>query len=102
MKEDGLGQSKTIGLYEYALIAFHILGLLLKLIMDFNQLFPDNRERGETRLRQSQLAMLRMLKIFDYLCTKHEITYFLTGGTLLGAVRHQGFIPWDDDVDVGM
>ena len=69
--------------------------------MNFDYLFPDNREKGETRLRQCQLVMLRMLKIFDYLCTKHEIKYFLTGGTLLGAVRHRGFIPWDDDLDVG-
>jgi lipopolysaccharide cholinephosphotransferase len=69
---------------------------------DFDRLFPDERERGETTLRKCQLVMLRLLKIFDYLCTKHQIDYFLTGGTLLGAIRHQGFIPWDDDIDVGM
>jgi len=70
--------------------------------MDFDTLFPDEREKGETPLRQCQLVMLRMLKIMDYLCTKHNITYFLTGGSLLGAIRHKGFIPWDDDLDVGM
>ena len=70
--------------------------------MDFDRLFIDNREQGETPVRQSQLVMLRMLKILDYLCTKHDISYFLTGGSLLGAIRHQGFIPWDDDLDVGM
>ena len=70
--------------------------------MDFDRLFPDNREDGATPLRQCQLVMLRMLKIFDYLCVKHGIKYFLTGGSLIGAVRHQGFIPWDDDLDVGM
>jgi lipopolysaccharide cholinephosphotransferase len=70
--------------------------------MDFNHLFPDNREDATTPLRQSQLVMLRMLKIFDYLCLKHDLKYFLIGGSLLGAVRHQGFIPWDDDLDVGM
>jgi lipopolysaccharide cholinephosphotransferase len=69
---------------------------------DFDVLFPDERETGETTLRQCQLVMLRMLKIFDYLCRKYDIKYFLTGGTLIGAVRHQGFIPWDDDLDVGM
>jgi lipopolysaccharide cholinephosphotransferase len=70
--------------------------------MNFDQLFPDVRENGETRLRQCQLVMLRLLKILDYLCTRHDIEYFLTGGTLLGAIRHQGFIPWDDDLDLGM
>ena len=75
---------------------------MLKTSMDFDYLFPDNREKGETRLRQCQLVMLRMLKIFDFLCAKHQIKYFLTGGSLIGAVRHQGFIPWDDDLDIGM
>jgi len=70
--------------------------------MDFDRLFPDNREEGETPLRQCQLVMLRMLKIFDYLCTKYDVKYFLTGGSLIGAIRHQGFIPWDDDLDVGI
>jgi lipopolysaccharide cholinephosphotransferase len=70
--------------------------------MDFDTLFPDNREQGATLLRQSQLVMLRMLKILDYLCERHGIQYFLSGGTLLGAIRHKGFIPWDDDLDIGM
>lgn len=65
-------------------------------------MFPDVRETGETPLRQCQLVMLRMLKILDHLCEKHGIRYFLIGGSLLGAIRHQGFIPWDDDLDVGM
>ncbi len=70
--------------------------------MNFNDLFPDNREDGSTPLRQCQLVMLRMLKVFDFLCRKHEINYFLIGGSLIGAVRHKGFIPWDDDLDVAM
>lgn len=70
--------------------------------MEFDKMFPDNREMGDNVLRQSQLVMLRMLKIFDYLCERHGIKYFLTGGSLIGAVRHKGFIPWDDDLDVGM
>ncbi|MCB1828331.1 MAG: LicD family protein, partial [Coxiellaceae bacterium] len=57
---------------------------------------------GETPLRQAQLVMLRMLKIFDHICKKHKLTYWLEAGTLLGAVRHHGFIPWDDDLDVSM
>ncbi|MBI3957502.1 MAG: LicD family protein [Chloroflexi bacterium] len=64
--------------------------------------FPDVRETGETPLRQCQLVMIRMLKIFDHLCRRHAIPYWISDGTLLGAVRHQGFIPWDGDVDISM
>ena len=71
-------------------------------MVDFDKMFPDEREMGETKLRQCQLVMLRMLKIYDYLCLKHNIEYFFTGGSLIGAIRHHGFIPWDDDLDVGM
>lgn len=70
--------------------------------MEFDSIFPDIRERGETPIRQSQLVMLRMTKILDYLCGKFNINYFLIGGSLLGAIRHHGFIPWDDDLDIGM
>lgn len=80
----------------------HTITVMNFVMEDFENLFPDERESGETTLRQCQLVMLRMLKILDYLCTKYEIEYFLTGGTLLGAIRHHGFIPWDDDIDVGM
>lgn len=54
------------------------------------------------QLRKLQMEMMDLLIEFDRLCKKHKITYFLSGGTLLGAVRHQGFIPWDDDLDVEM
>jgi len=53
-------------------------------------------------LRKAQLIMLEMLKEFDAICKKHQLQYWLDSGSLLGAVRHQGFIPWDDDIDLSM
>jgi len=53
-------------------------------------------------LRKAQLIMLEMLVEFDAICKKHDLRYWLDSGTLLGAVRHQGFIPWDDDIDLSM
>ena len=56
----------------------------------------------DTILRQLQLTMLETLKVFDEFCRKHDIKYSLYAGSLLGAIRHKGFIPWDDDLDVCM
>ncbi len=53
-------------------------------------------------LRMLQLCELGILKDIDRICAEHHLTYYLLGGTLLGAIRHSGFIPWDDDVDIGM
>ena len=53
-----------------------------------------------SELRRAQLKMLEILEALDKICRKHNIQYWLACGTLLGARRHGGFIPWDDDLDV--
>ena len=53
-------------------------------------------------MTEFQSKLLDILKAFVRVCEKHNLTYFLVYGTALGAIRHKGFIPWDDDIDVGM
>lgn len=68
----------------------------------FNVIFLEYELKPRGIWEQIQLLTQEMMIFMDNICKKHDIYYWLDFGTLLGASRHQGFIPWDDDVDIGM
>lgn len=53
-------------------------------------------------MKEIQEKVYELLKKMDKICRENEIEYYMLGGTMLGAIRHHGFIPWDDDADIGM
>ena len=70
-----------------------------------NGFFEEEERNGYviTKKRKEIWAVeIDMLLKFIYVCEKHNLKYFADSGTLLGAARHNGFIPWDDDIDVAM
>ena len=71
-------------------------------VVDAKKRFFKSLDKAEGLLREHQLVLKSLLYDFDNLCKANRIEYFLATGTLLGAIRHGGFVPWDDDVDVGI
>ena len=59
-------------------------------------------EKLKIEMKEIHSKLLELMIVFDEFCIKNDITYYLMGGSALGAMRHQGFIPWDDDIDVFM
>ena len=71
----------------------------------FRQIIANNKDLHfitEEQTAELQKILLQMMKDIHFVCEKYFLTYFLGGGSCLGAVRHNGFIPWDDDIDVIM
>lgn len=60
------------------------------------------KDYNDDLLNRLKREELDILKKFDKICTKYKLNYFVLYGTAIGTVRHQGFVPWDDDIDVGM
>ena len=59
-------------------------------------------KRLDNNPRNCQLKQVELLKQLDRICRKYQLDYWIDSGTLLGTVRHKGFIPWDDDIDAAM
>ena len=53
-------------------------------------------------IKEIQQYQLELMTLVDNVCRKNNIHYYLISGSCLGAIRHKGFIPWDDDIDIGM
>ena len=74
--------------------------------MDFNRSFFEDEVRNgfyvPAEMKQAWAAQMEVLSDLDRACSENGIEYYADWGTLLGAVRHQGFIPWDDDIDICM
>ena len=56
----------------------------------------------DEQLAKIKLVLLEIMDDIHATCERHQLQYVLCGGSCLGAVRHKGFIPWDDDIDIGM
>ena len=70
--------------------------------MEHNYIINQDIDGTDVTLRKLQLVLLSMLRDIDKICKKHKIHYLLFSGSVLGAIRHHGFIPWDDDLDIAV
>ena len=71
-----------------------------KVLLDLSHKYSQRYNPEGSALRRDQMELLRMLQVVADICRQHGIQWWLSSGTLLGAARHKGFIPWDDDMDI--
>lgn len=64
--------------------------------------YTKNVTSNDICIKDIQEKLFEMMNIFHNICSTHSINYYMVGGTMLGAIRHQGFIPWDDDMDLAL
>lgn len=63
---------------------------------------PPEKQLSQAELREHQEICLKALDVFDRICRENNFPYYLLGGSAIGGLRHKGFIPWDDDIDVAV
>ena len=113
------GMNRAMKYYDWKMRPYAQHGMIGKLLLLPNRLVDRFKKwvqmHGRQRLlkrkvvevdpadvRKIQLMVLNLMLEFERICKKHGLRYYLAGGTILGGIRHKGFIPWDDDMDITM
>ena len=106
IKDDVFRLQTTINKYQARnqTMMWYLLGQINipKTLTDSQKWFWDQYPKAESEMRVVQTVNLFLVEELSKICQELGINFWLHGGTLIGALRHRGFIPWDDDVDVGM